>query len=70
MFLTENEKMLINTMRSILNLEDKLSQTVSRINGVLEGALQIGSFSSVSCQWLVDLILYLRSIIPVSKSAC
>ena len=65
--LTENGKLLIDTMRSILNLEDKLSQTVSRINGVLEGTLRIGSFSSVSCQWLPDLILYFEEHYPGIK---
>ena len=63
-FLTENGKTIIDIMRSILNLEDKLSQTVNRINGVLEGTLRIGSFSSVSCQWLPDLILYFEEHYP------
>lgn len=63
-YLTENGKLLIDTMRSILNLEDKLSQTVSRINGALEGVLRIGSFSSVSYQWLPDLILYFEEHYP------
>lgn len=43
-FLTENGERLIDIMRGIINLENKLTQTVDKINGFQAGTLRIGSF--------------------------
>lgn len=63
-FLTENGEQLIDIMRGIINLENKLTQTVNRINGLQTGTLRIGSFSSVSIQWLPDIIVDFQALYP------
>ena len=62
--LTENGSRLLDTMRGIIHLENKLSQLVDDIRGLHTGTLRIGSFSSVSTQWLPDAILYFQDHYP------
>lgn len=63
-FLTENGERLIDIMRGIINLENKLAQTVDKLNGFQTGTLRIGSFSSVSIQWLPDIIVGFQAQYP------
>lgn len=63
-FLTENGSRLIDTMRGIIHLENKLAQMVDDIRGLRTGTLRIGSFSSVSTQWLPDAIVYFQDTYP------
>ncbi|BDR58986.1 LysR family transcriptional regulator [Xylocopilactobacillus apicola] len=54
--LTADGKTLMPVVQSILNLEDQLQQVASNINGSNTGTVRIGAFSSVSTNWLPNII--------------
>lgn len=53
---TDNAKALLPYMRQILSAEDSIQQTVDLINGVETGSLKIGTFNSMSVEWLPEII--------------
>lgn len=54
--LTADGEALLPIVQSILNLEDQLHQVASNINGSNRGKVTIGAFSSVSTNWLPNII--------------
>ena len=53
---TENLKRLLAPIRSLLNDEERIRQTVSALRGLNEGKLRIGAFTSVSVHWLPKIL--------------
>lgn len=54
--LTANGMSLLKPMQEMLNSYEKLCQTVNSINGLTTGTIRIGTFTSVSVQWLPSII--------------
>ena len=54
--LTSAGEKILPIVREILNTEDKLLEEAARINGLDQGRLRIGAFSSVCINWLPDMI--------------
>lgn len=49
-------KELIPIMRELLNVNERLEQTVSQLNGLQTGRIAIGSYTSIAEQWLAPVI--------------
>ena len=54
--LTDNGMRIMPSIRSILNYEEQLRQTVSSIVGIDSGTVRIGAFTSVAVHWLPGVI--------------
>ncbi len=54
--LTQNGLELMPTVIEILNLDKKLNQVVTSINGLESGKIRIGTFTSASVHWLPGMI--------------
>lgn len=54
--LTENGKRLLAPIRTLVNDQRNLAQAIHEINNVVSGTLRIGTFTSVSAQWLPVII--------------
>ena len=54
--LTSAGEKILPIVRELLNTEDKLLEEAARINGLDQGRLRIGAFSSVCINWLPDMI--------------
>lgn len=54
--LTENGKQLLPSIQSLVNEQRKVMQTIHKINHVVSGTLRIGTFTSVSVNWLPYII--------------
>jgi len=50
--LTNNGKRIIKSVNEIMNWNDKLIQTVTSINGLVEGKIRIATFTSIPIWWL------------------
>ena len=50
--LTHNGERVIKCINEIINWNDKLNQTVTSINGVVEGKIRIATFTSIPIWWL------------------
>ncbi|MBR0143176.1 MAG: LysR family transcriptional regulator [Clostridia bacterium] len=61
---TENLRRLLPSIRSLLNDEERIRQTVSSLRGLNEGRLRIGAFTSVSVHWLPQIIKAYESVYP------
>lgn len=61
---TQEVKMLMPTMRSILNLEEKLEQEKAEIHGLRKGTIRIGSFVSTSVNWVPEVLEYFQQNHP------
>ncbi|NOU71256.1 LysR family transcriptional regulator [Paenibacillus sp. LMG 31458] len=62
--LTNNGERLIQHIREILQLNEKLNQEVAAIKGVEIGTVKIGTFSSVSIQWLPHIMKLFQNQFP------
>lgn len=62
--LTPDGNAILPTIQSILNLEDQLVQIADNINGINTGRIRIGAFSSVSNNWLPEIIMAFRKQYP------
>ncbi len=62
--LTESAKQLLPHIQSLVNEQKKLSQAIYGINHVLTGTLRLGTFSSVSAQWVPGLIREFQALYP------
>ena len=62
--LTPDGTAILPTIQSILNLEDQLVQIADNINGINTGRIRIGAFSSVSNNWLPEIILRFKKQYP------
>lgn len=54
--LTSNGELVLQYIREILKWNEQLVQQIASINGLEVGTVRIGTFSSVSIQWLPELI--------------
>lgn len=55
-YLTSNGERMLNYIRDILTLNDRLKQEAAAISGVEVGVVRIGTFTSVATQWLPHII--------------
>lgn len=65
--LTSKGEKVYNYMLEIVNQHEKLAQTVSVINGLYSGVINIGSFSSVATHWLPTIIKKFEELYPDVK---
>ena len=61
---TQEVRMLLPTMRQIINLEEKLEQEKAEILGVRKGNIRIGSFVSTSVNWIPQVLEYFQQNYP------
>ena len=54
--LTENGRRLLPSVQALVNDQHALAQTINQIGGVVAGTLRVGTFTSVSMQWLPRII--------------
>lgn len=54
--LTENGRRLLSSIQALVNDQHALTQAINQIGGVVAGTLRVGTFTSVSMQWLPRLI--------------
>ncbi|MDM5309748.1 LysR family transcriptional regulator [Peribacillus frigoritolerans] len=54
--LTSNGERMLEYIRDILILNDKMKQEAAEINGIETGVVRIGTFTSVAAQWLPFII--------------
>lgn len=54
--LTAEGQLLLPYIRRVLQEQQRLSEQVAEINGIRKGAIRIGTFNSVSAQWLPGMI--------------
>ncbi|MEG2936141.1 MAG: LysR family transcriptional regulator [Clostridium sp.] len=61
---TENAQDLLFYLRQIVTGEEKLLESVTKINGLETGTIQIGYFYSISVYWLPSIIKTFEEIYP------
>lgn len=62
--LTHNARLLLPTVRKLLAVQEKLSQTIDSINGIETGHITIACFASISRNWLPRIIYTFRQKYP------
>lgn len=62
--LTSEAETLLPLVRNLLSVNEHLEQTAASLNGLEIGHLAIASFSSISCNWLPDVIRAFRKECP------
>ncbi|KRL38579.1 LysR family transcriptional regulator [Liquorilactobacillus uvarum] len=62
--LTPDGQKVLPIIQGILNSEAKLAEEAARINGLNEGRIRIGAFSSVCINWLPDIIRRFKKRYP------
>ena len=62
--LTHNAELLLPTVRKLLAVHEKLSQTIDAINGIEAGHITIACFASISRNWLPRIIYAFRKKYP------
>lgn len=62
--LTDNGKRLLKHVHAILNSNEQLLQEVAEIKGIQRGVVRIGTFPSVSINWLPKVLKYFRKTYP------
>lgn len=62
--LTENGKLLLKPLQEIINGYEKFQQTVNVINGLETGIIRIGTFTSISVQWLPSIMKKFQKDFP------
>ncbi len=62
--LTSNGERILEYVREILLCNERLEQEVSAINGFETGTVNIGTFTSISIQWLPGIIKNFRRLHP------
>lgn len=63
--LTENGKKVLEPIQNLVNQQRNLAQTIYNINNVVAGIIRIGTFTSVSAQWLPSIIHSFQEIYPL-----
>ncbi|WP_050184037.1 LysR family transcriptional regulator [Domibacillus robiginosus] len=63
-FLTSNGERMLEYVRDILILHDKMKQEAAEINGIETGIVRIGTFTSVAAQWLPFIIKKFQDTYP------
>lgn len=64
---TENAKKLIPIIRAQCEWNEQFIQTISDINGLTQGTLRIGAYSSIASQWLPAVLAKFNRDYPVIK---
>jgi DNA-binding transcriptional LysR family regulator len=62
--LTNNGERVLVTIRELLQWNERLKQEVAAINGLEVGTVRIGTFTSVSAQWLPGIIKQFATLHP------
>lgn len=62
--LTNDGMLLLRPLQNLLNGYEELCQTVNSINGLEKGTIRIGTFTSVSVQWLPSIIKKFQEDFP------
>lgn len=62
--LTPDGAKILPIVQELLNTEAKLAEEVARINGLNQGQIRIGAFSSVCINWLPDIINSFKQTYP------
>ena len=65
--LTEEGARVLPYLREIVKWNERLTQTVGSLNGLIAGTLRIGSFSSIAAHWLPQIIKRFQSDYPNIK---
>ncbi len=63
--LTTNGELVLKYVRETLQCNDRLQQQVAEIKGIQIGTVRIGTFTSVSSQWLPGIIKEFQSQYPM-----
>lgn len=63
--LTDNGKQVLTSIQNLVNQQRNLAQTIFSINNVVAGTIRIGTFTSVSSQWLPSIIHSFKKIYPL-----
>lgn len=62
--LTENGKRLLAPIQALVNQQRNLAQAIHEVSGLVAGTLRVGTFTSVSAQWLPHVIKSFRERYP------
>lgn len=62
--LTSNGERVLKIIREILLWQERMNQEISAINGLETGTVRIGTFTSVSSQWLPGIIKKFQTLYP------
>lgn len=62
--LTSNGKHILSFIKEILKLNNEMMQEINEINGLEIGTVRIGTFSSVSVQWLPEILHHFSDCYP------
>lgn len=63
--LTENGKRLLEPVRNLVNQQRHLAQSIADLNNTVAGIIRVGTFTSVSVQWLPQLIRSFQALYPL-----
>ena len=62
--LTNSGEHLLPYINAVLNSDESLQQAISEFNGLKQGKVRVGSFSSVCTNWMPDIIKSFRKEYP------
>jgi len=65
--LTENGRRLLAPIQALVNQQRNLAQAIHEVSGLVAGTLRIGTFTSVSAQWLPYVIKSFRERYPQAE---
>lgn len=65
--LTENGKRVLEPIQNLVNQQRNLAQTIFNINNIIAGTIRIGTFTSVSAQWLPTIIHTFQKLHPLME---
>ena len=65
--LTTEGKHMLRAIRKVLHAEERLAQEAAKINGLTKGTVRIGTFSSISSNWMPTLIQMMDEQYPGIK---
>lgn len=63
--LTSKGQELLPHVRFALNAETKLQEEIARISGVSNGSIRLGTFNSVCCSWMPDIVRLMHEKYPL-----
>lgn len=63
--ITDNGRQLLEPVQNLVNQQRNLAQTIANINHVVAGTIRVGTFTSVSAQWLPGIIRSFQELYPL-----
>lgn len=63
--LTDNGNQILEPIQNLVNQQRNLAQTIFSINNMVAGTIRIGTFTSVSAQWLPNIIHSFKETYPL-----